>query len=372
MNCKICGDTSSAFFESPYGVIPNRYADTPSQFFHFEFELKQCVSCKAVESIHQISDKEMFGAYVYKTPTIAFMENSIQFLKSQISIDESTRVAEVGANNCLFLDQLAVSFGVSTSLFLAIDRVKPLANFQGRHINSFLSDALIIDQALNAKFDVVIMRHCLAHNSDIQQLARAASKLLVDGGYLYVENADLGQTVKNSDFGQFYPEHYFSLTSTAVDILFDGYGLSRVASVDLEIHNGSFGLLLQKNNSGAYSKFSTVLTINDSMSKWVLEGSKRFENGRKNPLYLWGASAKAVFSLNLFSNGQVNFLDAVIDSTYEKVGKYPPGFTVAVADEKSVVNLSGVDVCLGAPNFEQLIKNKIACFRDKPLSIFAY
>lgn len=359
MNCIICEGKMASFFYSPFGVIPNYYSVRPSKNCHFEFNLFQCISCNTVTSSHFINENEMFKNYSYTTTHSPQLNQPIEFLQKQIKAQNIEQIAEIGGNDGHFLDLLISGSEIIDRQCLLIDRVPLYKRSNLSHIKNFLTTELVDKEGLDEKFDLVIARHCLAHNRDLTDFAKAISRIVKKGKYIYIENADLTKTLVNKDFSQFYPEHFFAFSKLSIQTLFKRFGVTVIDYIELDIHNGSFGLLLKNESSSEELNFlDAAYELNDHMEKWVSQGRKTFLNS-PHKISLWGLSAKAIFSFNLFCNGEVQIFEKLFDSNIKKIGRFPPGFDKDVTNEKSLDFLDTNKIIFGAPNFSSEFLKKV-------------
>ena len=61
----------------------------------------------------------------------------------------------------------------------------------------------------NKTFELVVARHCFAHNESPLNLLRGVKKILSKNGFLVIENAYSLNTLENNEFDQIYHEHMF-------------------------------------------------------------------------------------------------------------------------------------------------------------------
>ena len=199
--CPICSSSKySVFYESEYGILPNRYLATqhmyPDSIF-YNFCLIHCAGCQTVVNLNDNSDIEMFDGYVYRTPETSESIESIGALCSFIigECDSANMdILEIGGNSGYYLNSLVTELekrGVHSSAVL-VDKVEPVSmSGSFSWINDFLTDESVVAHEIESQFDLVIARHCMAHNADATELFKNIVKTVSPNGLIYIELTDL-------------------------------------------------------------------------------------------------------------------------------------------------------------------------------------
>ena len=205
MRCKICDRQTHLIVASEKGIVPNIYYSRPGETKHFPFGIYWCARCCAIETVcNEIKDAEFFRGYVYRSPDTQFYDEICAHFGSFFSgIDRDVSICEVGGNNGLFLERLRERYCFEENWAITmIDPVYPdsLAYDNTLHIGEMLSSSTIENYNLRERFDLVIARHCLAHNEDLLTFWSDVASLVAPEGILYVEVANLAETIRNSDF----------------------------------------------------------------------------------------------------------------------------------------------------------------------------
>jgi len=380
MSCKICGNKTNLFFESSNGVIPNKYYDKKTNS-NFNFSLNTCSFCCSVETkTSMMSDSQIFDSYTYRSPNTNMDLNSINFILENLQNhleNSNLNICEVGGNNGLFLSKLLPSIP-NKKRVCHIDKIFPKYIDKVEHIDNFLDSDLVDFYELNKAFDLVIARHCMAHNEDIIAFWGSLFSMVTDDGLIYVELADLRKTIINQDFGQFYPEHRYSLSNRTIRVIAEIFSFNVISFKELEIHNGSIGVILKKvsnKNSVFCEDTETELELNKGIENietnfdnWLQRIKHSFDNFES--IGLWGASAKAVFTLNLLGENYLEKITTLIDNTPEKFSKYPPGFKIRCLNEYSL--LKERNYIIGAPNYMEIFKDKARKFDVNILNTYDF
>ena len=214
--------------------------------------------------------------------------------------------------------------------------------------------------------ELIVCRHMFAHNPNVDSLLSNIVSQLSGANFIYIENADLYETLDKSDFGQFYAEHYYAFTPFSVINLLESEGYNLIDYKSFEIHNGSFGLLFSRSSDKKlipdFNIFESKL-VEQRFAAW-LNNCLKFEekiNSSSCPVALYAVSAKFVFTANAFLSAEFrNCFTAIYDNTPQKIGLYPPGFSCPVSGEQELPKLSeNTTLVIGARNFYSEIKDKL-------------
>ena len=317
MHCEICDKKLYSVYQFSNSPIPNDYYEKPNILTSNQ-NITYCDNCFYVKNNHQFSIEQVFNNYLYRTPKTNQDQETIDFLKQKIESLGVTNIIEVGGNNGVFAEKLLEQVSMIDTHDIW-DRVPLIIkNNRIKHTNEYLSENSICEDEV----DLVIVRHAFAHNPSISLFAKNIAKI-INPKYLYIECADWGQTLKNSDFSQLYTEHFYCLSPKSVAQLFAKYSYYENSRVELPIHNGSFGILLSKNTKikplSEISTFVNQETVRNTIEIWANECRsfwKEFIEGKS--FIFWGCSAKLVFTLNTLGIDFNSGLKQIIDSTPQR------------------------------------------------------
>src|SRR2546422_10990484 len=99
--------------------------------------------------------------------------------------------------------------------------------------------------------DLIVARHCLAHNRDPHEMLRGVTTLLDPQGHFLIENAYLLNTIENNEFDQIYHEHMFYYSIRSVQALLARHGMHIVDVLLVPVHGGATAVFAQKALPGA-------------------------------------------------------------------------------------------------------------------------
>ena len=179
-----------------------------------------CRQCSAAQLSYCADDKELYGNYNYITPDSgelrAHYGRIASFLRENGYLPATADVLEIGSNIGRFLEFIKPQ----VRSVLGVDPARNIAEMAVRNgiptVNDFFNSASakkILEQ--EGKKDLIIARHCFAHNEKPWLMLDGARALLGPRGVLAIENAYFLDTVARGEFDQIYHEHmyYYNLRS---------------------------------------------------------------------------------------------------------------------------------------------------------------
>jgi len=182
----------------------------------------------------------------------------------------------------------------------------------------------------NCSVDMVVCRHTIEHLKYPLDLLKEIYRVVKPGGGVYIETPDVGWSLQNGIFYDFYYEHCSLFTQHALEraLLVSGFNSPKVAT-----HYGEQYLVgrAKKDAPGLCPSlspfdfredaFKTAQEIFSSLKKEAVFRLEK-ENGRA---VLYGAAAaKGVTFCNLLDKDR-RLIDHIVDSNPVKAGKYLPG-----------------------------------------------
>ena len=238
--CRIC-DSLNVRSVIDLGEMPlaNRLKPSPSTpEKRFPLEVEFCRGCGNLQLTHCVEAHDLYDDYLYVTPSSAALEahgvNLFYHMRARGYLAGDAFLLEFGSNVGHFLAYAQGQVG----RVLGIDPAKAIvetANARGvptlcDYFGPEVAEATV---ALHGPAQVVVGRHCAAHNPDPHALVEGARRALGPGGVFVMENAYGLNTVLNGEIGQIYHEHMYYYTARSVQRLFARNGLELV---DLRAH----------------------------------------------------------------------------------------------------------------------------------------
>ena len=248
VNCRICNNSVQSLFDFGSQELANRLTNTldealtlPRQELHATY-CKQCYSVQLNECV----DKEiLYDNYLYSTPKSELLSSHYKQVKKKFIqhglLTGDTFLLEVGSNNGEFL-KVFLEEGVDVLGVDPASNIVQLANSSGvPTICDYFNKAVAMQilKEKEKKADLIVARHCFAHNEKPNQILEGMTELLADTGTIMIENAYAINTLLRGEFDQIYHEHMYYYSLTSLKSLLNRYGVY-IYDVDFSsVHGGS-------------------------------------------------------------------------------------------------------------------------------------
>lgn len=381
MICRICEKKTLELLD--LGLMPPANflleSGTQNELRKYPLILDFCENCFNLQLRSCLNADELYRNYVYTTPNSSILKehysNLIRFLSQNDYVNLQANVLEIGSNSGDFLKTI----GPYVKDILGIDPANDIAkkaNDRGitTIINFFGPESIQDISNIMPEINLIVGRHCLAHNCDPHILIRSAYELLEKDGVLVIENAYALNTIANTEFDQIYHEHMFYYSLKSVDELLNKNGMQLVNCMESPIHGGSMVFVAVKKTSGhrvsdALLKYKYIESLlftsdrikrfaNDSinLSKQLKSLLERLRADGKN-VYCYGATAKGSTLLG-FSKISNELVTCCIDSTPEKQGKVMAGSNIPIFNEQYAIDNPPDFFLLTAWNYKAEIVQK--------------
>ena len=381
MACRICKAQTSSVLDLGESPPANSFSGAPTdEQESFPLILESCASCGNLQ-LHDCVDAELlYRNYLYTTPDSELLRAHYKILCGYLAAGEYVRpesfVLEIGSNSGLFLRYLKPRVGK----VLGVD---PAANVcaiaRGGGIDTLCDFfAAPAAKAIRASYgvpDVIIARHCFAHNCDPHVMIAAAAQLLADGGALVIENAYALNTIENNEFDQIYHEHMFYFSIRSMQTLLGLHGLYIADILMSPVHGGSIVFVARRGNIRAHKSTLIEQHLQEEKLRLNTAALERFRdsavrirarlaalvrelNGAGKSIYTYGASAKGNTLLNYVGLTSAD-IRCCVDSTPIKQGKFLPQSKIAVVSEEYARSAPPDYFLLTAWNYKEEIIAKV-------------
>ncbi len=357
INCRLClAERSELALDLGSTPLANALLDSRDQVQQkFPLQLYFCNKCMNLQLGVCVDPDTLYRHYLYVTPTSTTLAQHYRalykFLEDGNYLSSSSAVLEIGSNSGELLKFLSphVSsvIGVDPAknvATIAIDRGIPTVVdfFNKKSAQEVCKDF--------GNVDVIIARHCFAHNADPSQMLDGACTLLTEQGAMVIENAYSVDTIQNNEFDQVYHEHMYYYSLHSLQALLERHGFSLVDAMTSHIHGGSFVAVAKKTSDRKLGKSAGLQRLLerelDVLSlKGVMEfadRSLRIIKGLREAITEISAQGKIIYSYGATAKGNTllnvcgldyNHIKYCVDSTDLKQGKFLPGSEIEIVSE---------------------------------------
>lgn len=380
MSCRICAAKTREILDLGESPPANSLKASPEDpEVSYPLVLESCGSCGNVQLRDVLSAESLYRDYLYVTPTSAMLDAHYEYLLTYLVTGgyaaPNSFVVEAGSNAGNFLRHIAPRVGRVLGVDPA-ERITQLARESGvPTICDFFTQAraeMIVGEMGNA--DLVVARHCLAHNASPHEMVRAARTALKDDGYFVIENAYLLNTIENGEFDQVYHEHMFYFSIRSMSALLAMHDM-RIVDVTMSLVHG--GSIIFVAALGARAGRAEAMERYESRERLFLNAeafdrfAKRAEEVRSDLLrlitdlrkdrksvYTYGATAKGNTLLNYCGLTQAE-IGKCVDSTPMKQGRFLPKSNIEIVSEAAAAAQPPDYYLLTAWNYQDEIISKV-------------
>lgn len=209
---------------------------------------------------------------------------------------------------------------------------------------------LVADRIKNEywRADLITATNVFAHVNNIAEFLLSAHMVLKPEGVLVIECPYIIDFINNFEFDTVYFEHLSYMSVLPVQTICATIGLKVISVEQQKIHGGTIRITIARKDSSHQAGPSVQEFCNAELNggfgmistyqQWASDVKRAIELFRSNLLDIkrsgariagYGASAKGNTLLN--SAGiNTDFVDYIIDSTPEKIGKYSPGTGIPI------------------------------------------
>lgn len=229
----------------------------------------------------------------------------------------------------------------------------------------------------HGKAALITATNVFAHLDDIWGFMLGCKTILADDGIIVIENPYLTEFIDNMEYCQTYFEHVSYLSLSPVMRLCEYLGLKVIDAIHVPIHSGSMRYIISHKESshevnervkdvysfeyynnydhtGKYLEYqSKVNSINATFTNGLLALKKQGHS-----IVGFGASAKGSTLLN-YAGINTDIMDAILDDTPEKQGKFSPGTGIPIYARNYLKSHQVDYVVILAWNFSDEIINKL-------------
>ena len=392
-SCQACGSSNLYKFIN-FGPMPkpNIYQTREEAMENglqtFQLDASLCTDCGLVQLGEIVPSEELFAEnYAYRTPEAMrpdFRESAID-TSTIAGIKAGAKVMEIGSNIGICLDEykkLGMKvLGVDPATIYAKQANKAGIETIIEPFTPELADEIVKEKG---KMDVITAANVLQHIPDLVGTIDGIRKVLAPDGVFSLEFPYLGDILDNTDFDTFYAEHYYYLSLSPLQKIFESMGMTMVHAKRLPlIHNGSMRIFVKHGRGSTNMSRDLWSMIKDEEDSGFLN-PKRFSDfkvrvddivhqinmhlyvakARGEQVVAHGASAKFVTLTNYMHIGE-DIISYVADNTEAKQGKVTPGMGIPVVSEAQMMKDAPDVIFNGIRNFYDYNKEKYDQIKKK-------
>lgn len=358
-------------------ITNNFFNKKKNKEFLYNLKLIYHKSTKLISLGKFVPPKKMFNnkyahrASASKTMQLAYKKLAVFLIKKY----KPKSIMEIGSNDGCFIKHFKKIKNIG------VEPCKNLADITNKlNIKTYpffwtkkLSKKII---SADGKFDIIYSANTISHIHNLKETFEAIELSLNENGIFILEDPSLLEALKKNAYDQFYDEHAYVFSITALKNLVKNTGIEIFEIDKLKTHGGSNRVYFKKKTnrkikiSRNYNKylleekkygiqnFITYKKFAQRVKKSKQQLIKIFKNIKNNNKIIigYGATYKSSTVLN-YCGINNNLIDYFLDTTPTKFGKFTPGSKIPIHKYKGIPkNVSYA--YLGAWNFKDEIFKK--------------
>jgi len=232
--------------------VTNNFLNTnnPKNEFFYNLRLQYHEKTKLISLAKFVSPKRMFNdKYAHRASASLTMRVAYKNLANKIKKKFNPKsILEIGSNDGVFIKHFSdiENIGVEPCKNLAVITNKLKIKTYDKFWSIKLSDKIINE---NGKFDVIYSANTISHIHDLKETFMAISNSLNQNGIFILEDPSLLEVLKKTSYDQFYDEHAYVFSITALKNITMKSGLEIFNIEKLKTHGGSNRVYFKKKNT---------------------------------------------------------------------------------------------------------------------------
>jgi len=349
----------------------------PKNEFFYNLKLSYHTETKLISLNNFVPPKKMFNnRYAHRASASLTMRQAYADLAKKIKKKFNPRsILEIGSNDGVFIKHFSdvQNIGVEPCKNLADLTTKMKIKTYDKFWTFQLSKKI---NKKHGKFDVIYSANTISHIHKLNETFKAIENSLNVEGVFILEDPSLLKSLQKLSYDQFYDEHAYVFSITALKNITKKSGLEIFNIEALNTHGGSNRVYFKKiinkkfkisNNVKRHlltekkygiHKFKTYQIFAKKVNKSKESLIKIFQSikKKKKKIIGYGATYKSSTVLN-FCKISKNYINYFVDTTPTKTGKFTPGSHIPIKAYKGIAD--DVDYAfLGAWNFKDEIFKK--------------
>ena len=359
--------------------ITNNFLKTnkPKNEFFYNLKLIYNKETKLVSLDNFVPPKKMFNdKYAHRASASKTMQKAYKNLAYKIKKKFKPKsILEIGSNDGVFIKYFSNinNVGVEPCKNLADLTSKMKIKTYDKFWTFQLSNKIL---SKHGKFDIIYSANTISHIHNLNETFKAIENSLDFNGIFILEDPSLLKSLQKLSYDQFYDEHAYVFSITALKNITKQSGLEVFNVEELKTHGGSNRVYFKKINNKTIKISNTVnkhllkeknfginklqtyrIFANKVMKskKNLIKIFQKLKKEKKN-IIGYGATYKSSTVLN-FCKIDKKFIKYFLDTTPTKAGKFTPGTHIPIKKYNGIPN--NVDYAfLGAWNFKDEIFKK--------------
>ena len=359
MRCKFSKIKLKPFMS--FGKMPMANGFLSKKDFHKEFFYNLEVGFNKKNYLFQVNDhpksphifNNNYPFYTNKSRIMTSHFKKYFFWAKRNFLKRNSKIIEIGSNDGTFLK----NFKKNGFQHLGFEPSSNVAKYSKKINKVNVSNKFFNEKNCKklSKFknstDLICAANVISHIPNLKDMIRGIDLLLSKKGVFIFEEPYLGSMFSKISYDQIYDAHIFIFSLHSVRSIFSKYDFDLIDALPQKTHGGSMRYVIARKGERKIKKSVTKLIRTEKkqclnkissclkFKKNCFKSKSKFQNqifslkksGKK--IYGYAASAKSSTVLN-FCGIDNKYIDCVVDSTKEKIGKYTPGTHIPIVSEK--------------------------------------
>ncbi len=359
------------------GFLPNTEAIAGEKPFPLSAHV--CRTCGLVQILEVVDPEILFQDYSFASSTVSplvqHFENYATWLRDRL---DPRFVVEFGCNDGILLAPLE-RLGIQACGVDISQNITEMARAKGLDVVTGYFDeqtAETIERRLG-RADVVTGSNAFAHNDRPELILKAALRILKPHGHLCLEVMYAGDLLEMYQWDTLYHEHLTFYCLNTLQVLLNRYGFHIVDAERIPMHGGSLRVVasldpeekpkpsvtdvLEYEKSKALADPATWMAFGQYIRRKIEVVRQTLGRLSQNSrIWGYGAAGKATLWVNAC---QMNYLEAMVDSSPLRAGKLMPGTHTPIVFPQELRANPPDYIFITAWNYADLIRSKESWFK---------
>lgn len=249
LSCRLCwSEKLIEVFKLKDCLIDGIYLDSlnENKIPKVDFTLLKCNSCWLVQLKEIVDHEKIYSNYKFSSTNTKYILWWMDFLWStlmDIFKMKNKRILEIWASDGCFLNLFK-----ETNIVEGIEPSKMLVETAKKKYDLNIEHGYFTKKSCEwKKFDLIICRHVLEHIEMLKAFIENMDNLINEEWKIYIEIPDIENILDNLNYSNFFHEHINYFSKDVIIDYFKKLWYKILFLTNNEVHNWSFGVLLEKN-----------------------------------------------------------------------------------------------------------------------------